>query len=749
MAENKKQISEYFSGLPENSSPSSATYLVVEENGVTKKIPINLFIHKDDSGNVDVSGLISVTDGATFGGAVDIKYGEYLRLHSEDNTKYTDIYCDDDGNLIGKGDSPIATEKYVDETVASIPSGGSGSSRYSEGLAFTLNADNNSYSVSGIGTCTDTDIIIPPTYEGKPVTSIGKDAFEKHPSIVSVVIPDSVISIDMDAFDRCPSIVRVVIGNSVTSIGLNAFDGCSALTDVVMGYSVTSIGSSAFNNCSSLRRIVIPDSVTSMGAFVFSGCGSLTIYCEASSKPSGWDNGWNMSNRPVVWGAVTNVLDVNNKLAEMGTGDSSIIDLGDIETHKDAQQAMVDYVSELTDEQGGVLFKYFCTCYGNACFAVVDYYRGSEGHYSCYGTVYDSMRSFREFVYSSDEGFSLDGCWHSIASFDEVFDELQTENKSVLGAIKEIHAIATNGYKPSSFYFTSLDDENTWIVGRDYDENRQEALIPSTWCGSPVTSIGDEAFYNCISLINVSIPNSITSIGNFAFRNCYSLTSVVIPDSVTSIGYYAFFDCPNLTIYCEAQSKPDGWDYRWNPDNCPVVWGYATDIMGVNKKLAEMGDGGSSGGATLSMPRIRLSNWKYTEPATLYIDDGGQCHYSGEITFSVCVQDGTVQEGDQLQICALRRTYGKYKLRVFAGRTITAEDIENLAKQPYLQFTVNNMKHIHHTDSANPIKAKPKYIRIRRPIWAINKHGDEVVVNALFSNEVPVHIGLKYVDVTE
>ena len=438
-----------------------------------------------------------------------------------------------------------------------------------------------------------------------------------------------------------------------------------------------------------------------------------------------------------------------------GSGDSSIIDLGEQDTHKDAQQAMVDYISELTDEQGGVLFKYFCTCYGNACFAVVDYYRGSEGHYSCYGTVYDSMRSFREFVYSSDEGFSLDGCWHSIASFDEVFDELQTENKSVLGAIKEIHAIATNGYKPSSFYFTSLDDENTWIVGRDYDENRQEALIPSTWCGSPVTSIGDEAFYNCISLINVSIPNSITSIGNFAFRNCYSLTSVVIPDSVTSIGYYAFFDCPNLTIYCEAQSKPDGWDYRWNPDNCPVVWGYATDIMGVNKKLAEIGTGGS-GGATLSMPRIKLASWYYDE-IPVFDDMDASEFTSGRIVFSINVQDGTVQEGDQLQVCALRSVFGKKKIRPILTKTISGEDVENLAKQPYLQISTDDLSgnslsdgmikvltSFFRTDSADSSKLKPKFIRIRRPIY---KDGDDV--DARFSNVEPVYIHLRYINLSE
>ena len=62
-----------------------------------------------------------------------------------------------------------------------------------------------------------------------------------------------------------------------------------------------------------------------------------------------------------------------------------------------------------------------------------------------------------------------------------------------------------------------------------------------------VTSIGDNAFYNCKNLTSVTIGNSVTSIGEYAFYGCKLLTSVTIPDSVASIGDYAFSNCTGLT----------------------------------------------------------------------------------------------------------------------------------------------------------------------------------------------------------
>ena len=62
-----------------------------------------------------------------------------------------------------------------------------------------------------------------------------------------------------------------------------------------------------------------------------------------------------------------------------------------------------------------------------------------------------------------------------------------------------------------------------------------------------VTGIGNSAFYQCISLTSVTIPNSVTSIGESAFENCFSLNSITIPNSITSIEKLVFGSCDSLT----------------------------------------------------------------------------------------------------------------------------------------------------------------------------------------------------------
>ena len=181
---------------------------------------------------------------------------------------------------------------------------------YSEGLEFIEN-DDGTYTVSGIGTCTDTDIVIPSVYNGKTVTIIGYYAFYECTNLTSISIPNSITNIKEAAFMNCSSLTSIIIPDSVISIIDNAFCRCSSLTEIFVSannayycsengvlfnkektelicypadkteasYSipsgVTSIAPYAFYWCSSLTSVTIPDSMMYVGPFVFIGCNSL------------------------------------------------------------------------------------------------------------------------------------------------------------------------------------------------------------------------------------------------------------------------------------------------------------------------------------------------------------------------------------------------------------------------------------------------------------------------------------------
>ena len=101
----------------------------------------------------------------------------------------------------------------------------------------------------------ETEIIIPSTIEGKPVTRIDSDAFLNNTDITSVTIPNSVLRIESGAFQN--SMVNTIdLGDSLTYIGDNAFKG-SKLVNVTIPSSVTEIGNASFAMNRNLSSVII------------------------------------------------------------------------------------------------------------------------------------------------------------------------------------------------------------------------------------------------------------------------------------------------------------------------------------------------------------------------------------------------------------------------------------------------------------------------------------------------------------
>ena len=197
---------------------------------------------------------------------------------------------------------------------------------YSEGFLYT--SYGREITIKGIGSCTDTEIRIPPMIDNKFVVKIDTGAFANLTSVVSIEIPDGVREIGQNAFKNCPSLTTLILPQTLLSferaldglpnavfhtddqgglylgtadnpyfclhslsnpdvtaytthpntklVHANAFAEHSKITDVTFTEGVWYIGTDTFANCTQLTTVALPSTLKSIFGSIFGGCVSLT-----------------------------------------------------------------------------------------------------------------------------------------------------------------------------------------------------------------------------------------------------------------------------------------------------------------------------------------------------------------------------------------------------------------------------------------------------------------------------------------
>ena len=119
-------------------------------------------------------------------------------------------------------------------------------------------------------------VTVPSKIGGKPVTSIGDDAFYCCSQLTSVSIPNGVTNIGTYAFGYCSLLASVTLPyNTLTGMGDYCFYECSVLPLISIPDGVKQMSICCFANCRSLQSISLPNSLTSIGDNAFAGCRSL------------------------------------------------------------------------------------------------------------------------------------------------------------------------------------------------------------------------------------------------------------------------------------------------------------------------------------------------------------------------------------------------------------------------------------------------------------------------------------------
>lgn len=307
---------------------------------------------------------------------------------TSDTTK--EASCSEEGVLTHTATFEYDGKKYTDistEAIATIPHEfenricvDCSEREYSKGLAFELSEDEKSYIVTGIGECEDSELWIPKTHEGLPVTRIKQNAFYDCTQLTEVIVPNSVTGIEVAAFYGCyniesislpfvgagdvgtdpyalPHLFGIIFGNSeyansyevkqyfsiegteysrifylpnalkeviITDGELKGaeFYNCNKIEKIIVESEITALPNTVFFNCTGLKEVTLPDSIESIGDYAFAICSSLTsIKLPAELKTIGADAFY--LNRALT------TVEFNDKLETIGGGAFHFCDLLD------------------------------------------------------------------------------------------------------------------------------------------------------------------------------------------------------------------------------------------------------------------------------------------------------------------------------------------------------------------------------------------------------------------------------------
>ena len=164
--------------------------------------------------------------------------------------------------------------------------------------AITSGGEITGYKITGMTDLIDGDVVVPSSYNGKPVTQIeGIRDFDRKEEIITVNLPNTIKRINDYAFLRCTNLESINLPYGITYIGMSAFGRCESLSSISLPNSITSFGYAPFSYCpfttielpnsitkisngllenlSSLVSVSIPDTITKIEDMAFYGCSSL------------------------------------------------------------------------------------------------------------------------------------------------------------------------------------------------------------------------------------------------------------------------------------------------------------------------------------------------------------------------------------------------------------------------------------------------------------------------------------------
>lgn len=320
--------------------------------------------------------------------------------------------------------------------------------------------------------------------------------------------------IGMAAFVGCESLYKVSFDDALLDIGAYAFYGCTYLKDAAVGNNLQRIGDYAFSGCKTMTALAIPDTVTYIGQRAFRGAGAYDAVPAGSVVYVG---NWAVDFVPTTAALTVRLQDGTRGIAAY--------------TFANQGFSLVSMPDSLEFVCRGAFYKSVVSLVSlSPSIKVIDDYAFYECSITNFGGENFDLVIPEGTVYIGRSAFYK--CSYIVCL-------------TVPGSVETIGAYAFYGCN-------NLGATVNVQLGDGKDENGEEiepeviTVVGKMELGDGIVSIGERAFQNCVSLVEVDIPDSVTSLGIRVFYKCASLTTVTLGKGVKNIPDYAFYKCVSL-----------------------------------------------------------------------------------------------------------------------------------------------------------------------------------------------------------
>ncbi|MBQ9791603.1 MAG: leucine-rich repeat protein, partial [Clostridia bacterium] len=407
-------------------------------------------------------------------------------------------------------------------------------------------------------TGSDTEVVVPNYLDENlgygQITTIGKGAFSNNSIIEKVTLSSGITAIEngvnnAGAFSNCYSLVEVVSENNALSvIGDYAFINSNMLEKVTASNVVT-IGKYAFSGCASLHTIGVVentiglDSVTTIGVGAFMNntfTGVVLKNVEVIGEYAFLSDS-NYLNYLAI-GNKENIVVLNEYNMRTAINESTSLIAKSTTKIYSVNEKVLAYATK-----NGLTYETLSVSITSDKEELV---KGGDVTFSSTVTGLDIIYAWM------NGGVSISGATSETyvdSSATATTKEISLKVTDVMGNEKVSNVIKVRYYSDNTYTLFEINEDGVLIK---YHGTATNVIVPEYLDkdinDGRITSIGNGAFRENVTLVSVTLPASVTRIESAtsasqgAFYGCSSLSQIIITNALVYVGDYACYGCNSL-----------------------------------------------------------------------------------------------------------------------------------------------------------------------------------------------------------